>query len=98
MFDFYNMNSSPPSTYLFKTFLCLSSTVDLQSLLSAISRKIKSIFGTSSPEYTAEGIDLDIVALNIDKDCLQVSEMCRETTTIFVFCVGILYGFVTFVV
>ena len=46
---------------------------DLQSWLSSVSRKLKSIFGWSGHEKAAETIDLDVVASNVDKDCMQVN-------------------------
>ncbi len=49
--------------------------VDLQSWLSSLSRKLKLIFSTSQEDSATDTIDLDIVAVNMDKDCMQVSFM-----------------------
>ena len=59
------------------TFLYLFD-VDLQSWLSSLSRKLKLIFSTSQEDSATDTIDLDIVAVNMDKDCMQVSFMCTR--------------------
>ena len=48
-------------------------TNDLQSWLSSVSRKLKLIFGSSQQETTANTIDLDVIAVKLDKESMQAS-------------------------
>jgi hypothetical protein len=48
---------------------------DLQSWLSSVSRKLKLIFDSNHQDTTAGTIDLDVVAVNTDKDYMQVSHI-----------------------
>ena len=47
--------------------------IDLRPWLSSVSRKLKLIFGPRPQESATETIDLDVVALNMDSDSMQVS-------------------------
>ena len=52
---------------------------DLQSWLSSVSRKLKVIFDSNHQDTTAGTIDLDVVAVNTDKDYMQVRYVMRIT-------------------
>jgi hypothetical protein len=54
-------------------FFVFLGRIDLRPWLSSVSRKLKLIFGPRPQESATETIDLDVVALNMDSDSMQVS-------------------------
>lgn len=64
--------------YLFRSWYSFLA-IDLQTWFSSFSRKVKLIFSTDPRESSAKLIDIDLAALQMDKDCSQVSSGSLES-------------------